>query len=57
MGLGRSFHQVSPIVFVYEWISESSRSKKPKIVATRHLLRAIYYMIKREQTYDEYIIQ
>ena len=47
----------SPITLAYERISKRSGSKKAKIAAARHLLRAIYYMIKRKQTYDEYIIQ
>ena len=47
----------SPITLAYERISERSGPKKAKIAAARHLLREIYYMIKRKQTYDEYIIQ
>ncbi len=47
----------SPITLAYERISERSGSKRAKIAAARHLLRAIYYMIKRKQNYDEYIMQ
>ena len=47
----------SPITVASERISEGSGSKKVKIAAARHLLRAIYCMLKRKQAYDEYIIQ
>ena len=47
----------SPITLAYERILERSGSKRAKIAAARHLLRAICYMLKRKQTYDEYIMQ
>lgn len=44
----------SPITAAYENIRERGGNKKAKIAAARHLLRAIYYMLKRNQDFDSY---
>ena len=45
----------SPIKDAYERIESRSGSKKARIAAARHMLRAIYYMLKRKHNYDEYL--
>ena len=45
----------SPIKDAYERIESRSGSKKARIASARHMLRAIYYMLKRKQNYDEYL--
>ena len=45
----------SPIRDAYERIESRSRSKKARIATARHMLRAIYYMLKRKQNCDEYL--
>jgi hypothetical protein len=47
----------SPVTVAYERILKRPRPKKAKVAVARYLLRIIYYMTKRRQTYDEYIIQ
>ncbi|MGC8618863.1 MAG: transposase, partial [Thermoplasmata archaeon] len=44
----------SPITEAYRRIKLRSGSNRAKIAAARHLLRLIYYMLKRNQTYDSY---
>ena len=45
----------SPITYAYERIRERRGNKKAKIAAARHMLRAIYYMLKRNQDFDSYL--
>ncbi len=45
----------SPITAAYENIRERSGNKKAKIAAARHILRAIYYMLRRNQDFDSYL--
>ncbi len=45
----------SPIKDAYERTAAISGAKKARIAAARHMLRAIYYMLKRKQDYDEYL--
>ena len=45
----------SPITAAYERISERRGNKKAKIAAARHMLRAIYYMLKRNQNFGSYL--
>ena len=45
----------SPIKDAYERIESRSGTKKARIAAARHMLRAIYYMLKKHQNYDEYL--
>lgn len=45
----------SPITTAYERIRERRGNKKAKIAAARHMLRAIYYMLKRNQNFDSYL--
>lgn len=45
----------SPISLAYERIKERRGNKKAKIAAARHMLRAIYYMLKRNQDFDSYL--
>jgi len=45
----------SPITDAYERVKERCGKKKAKIAAARHLLRAIYYMLKRNQNFDSYL--
>ena len=42
----------SPITEAYRRIKLRSGNNKAEIAAARHLLRMIYYMPKRNQTYD-----
>ena len=44
----------SPITEAYRRIKLRSGNNKAKIAAARHLLRMIYYMLKRNQSYDSY---
>ena len=44
----------SPITEAYRRIKLRSGTNKAKIAAARHLLRMIYYMLKRNQSYDSY---
>lgn len=46
--------QDSPITEAYRRIKPRSGNNKAKIAAARHLLRMIYYMLKRNQSYDSY---
>ena len=45
----------SPIKDAYERIESRSGTKKARIAAARHMLRAIYYILKKKQNYDEYL--
>lgn len=45
----------SPITIAYERIKERRGNKKAKIAAARHILRAIYYMLKRNQDFGSYL--
>ena len=49
------FRPESPISAAYYRIAERSGKKKAKVAAARHLLRAIYYMLKRNQDFDSYL--
>lgn len=44
----------SDITEAYRRIKLRSGANKAKIAAARHLLRMIYYMLKRGQSYDSY---
>ncbi len=44
-----------PITAAYERIRERRGNKKAKIAAARHMLRAIYYMLKRNQDFGSYL--
>jgi len=45
----------SSITTAYERIKERRGNKKAKIAAARYMLRAIYYILKRNQNFDSYL--
>ena len=47
-------HSGSSIGLAFNRISERRGFKKARVAAARHMLRAIYYMLRRNQSYDEY---
>ena len=51
----KQFNEPSPINDAYEKIESRYGTKKARIAAARHMLRAIYYMLKKRQNYDEYL--
>jgi len=55
VGIHTTHAKDSPITAAYERIGERSGKMKAKIAAARHLLRAIYYMLKRNQNFDSYL--
>ena len=53
----RSAHHKSAQLLIteaYRRIALRAGTNKAKVAAARHLLRMIYYMLKRNQSYDSY---
>ena len=45
----------SPITMAYWQIRGRRGNKKAKVAAARHMLRAIYHMLKRNQDFGSYL--